>query len=317
MKPTDVGRLLLLSAIWGSSFIFIRLAAPALGPVTLVETRVLIAGVTLLIYAGITRSKTPPEGRKGQSLEFRERWRQYLILGAVGSAIPFVLISTAELRLSASLAAILNATSPLFGAVVAAVWIRDPLTLRKVSGLAIGFLGVAVLAGWSHLGFSTAVLLAVAASLLAAFCYGLSSVYTKAKVKNAPPLGMAVGSQIFASLVLLPVTPFTLPSAWPPRTALLSALALGFLCTALAYLIYFRLIVNIGPVKTLTVTFLVPIFGVLWGRLFLGELITVSTLSACAVILVGTALVTELRLPRRDPRSAAGSSAPGGDGPGT
>jgi drug/metabolite transporter (DMT)-like permease len=294
MRPADIGRLLLLSAIWGSSFIFIRVAAPTLGPVTLVEARVMIAGVTLLIYARIT----------GQMLELRERWPQYLIIGAVGSAIPFVLISTAELRLSASLAAILNATTPLFGAIVAAIWIKDPLTPRKVSGMAIGFFGVAILAGWSQLGLSTTVLLSVAASLLAALCYSLSGVYTKARVKNAPPLGMAAGSQLLASLVLLPIVPFALPSSWPPRTVLLSALALGFLCTALAYVIYFRLVVDIGPVKTLTVTFLVPIFGVLWGRLFLAEPITPITLAACAIILVGTALVTglPLRLPRRDPR---------------
>jgi drug/metabolite transporter (DMT)-like permease len=308
MRTADVGRLLLLSAIWGSSFIFIRLAAPALGPVPLVELRVLLAGLTLLAYARMTR----------QTLEFRERWRQYLVIGAVGSSIPFVLISTAELRLSASLAAILNATSPLFGAIVAAVWIKDPLTRRKVVGLAIGFLGVAILAGWSHLGLSTAVLLSVGASLLAALCYGLSSVYTKAEVENAPPLGMAAGSQLFAGLVLLPITPFALPAASPPRGALLAAVTLGFLCTAVAYLIYFTLIVNIGPVRALTVTFLVPIFGVLWGRLFLGEPITAGTVTACAIILAGTALVTgmPLRLPQRERRPPAEAGATGEERPG-
>lgn len=298
MKAADLGRLLLLSAIWGSSFIFIRIAAPVLGPVALVEARLLIAGITLLVYAVTT----------GQVLEFRQRWRQYLVLGAVGSTIPFLLISTAELRLSASLAAILNATSPLFGAIIAAMWIRDRLTIRKVVGLAVGFLGVAILAGWRNPGMSTAtptdpsrgVLLSIGASLLAALCYGLSSVYTKAKVASAPPMGMAVGSQLLASLVLLPVTPFALPGAWPSRTVLLSTLALGFVCTALAYIIYYRLVVNIGPVRTLTVTFLVPIFGVLWGWLLLGEPITLSKLISCAVILLGTALVTglPLQLPR-------------------
>jgi drug/metabolite transporter (DMT)-like permease len=302
MRPADVGRLLLLSAIWGSSFIFIRLAAPTLGPVVLVETRVLIAGVSLLIYARLARRR----------LDFRRRWRQYLVLGVVGSAIPFVLISTAELRLSASLAAILNATGPLFGAIVAAIWIGEALTLRKSAGLAIGFLGVAILAGWSHLALSSILLLSIGASLLAAFCYGLSSVYTRARVGGAPPLGMAAGSQILASLVLLPVMPFVLPSAWPPRTVLLSALALGFACTALAYLIYFRLIVDIGPVKALTVMFLVPIFGVLWGRLFLDEPITFSMLAACAIILLGTALVTELplRVRRKAPQSVSESRIP-------
>jgi drug/metabolite transporter (DMT)-like permease len=305
MRPSDLGRLLLLSAIWGSSFIFIRIAAPVLGPIVLVEARVLIAGLTLLAYAAISRSRSRHLTGKGLGLELRERWRQYLILGAVGTAIPFVLISTAELELSASLAAILNATSPLFGAIVAAIWIGDPLTLRKVGGLAIGFLGVAILAGWSDLAISPIVLLSIGASLLAALCYGTSSVYTKARVQNAPPLGMAAGSQLAASLVMLPVVPLALPAAEPSRTALLATLALGFICTGLAYLIYFKLVVDIGPVKTLTVTFMVPIFGVLWGRLFLSEPITPITLAACAIILAGTALVTglPLRPPRRDPQS--------------
>jgi drug/metabolite transporter (DMT)-like permease len=300
MRASDVSRLLLLSAIWGSSFIFIRIAAPILGPIVLVEARVLIAGVTLLIYAALSRARTRPEAGRSLGLELRQRWRQYLILGAVGTAIPFVLISTAELQLSASLAAILNATSPLFGAVVAAIWIGDPLSLRKVGGLAIGFLGVAVLAGWSDLAVSPIVLLSIGASLLAALCYGTGSVYTKARLQGAPPLGMAAGSQLAASLVLLPFAPFAMPATEPSRTALLAALALGFICTGLAYLIYFSLVVDIGPVKTLTVTFLVPIFGVLWGRLFLGEPITPITLVACAIILAGTALVTglPLRLPR-------------------
>jgi drug/metabolite transporter (DMT)-like permease len=296
MRTIDLGRLVLLSAIWGSSFIFIRIAAPVLGPIALVEARVAIAGVTLLVYAALNRSRTRPTAGKGQGLEFRERWRQYLILGAVGTAIPFVLISTAELQLSASLAAILNATSPLFGAIVAAIWIGDPLTLRKMGGLAIGFLGVAILAGWSDMAISPFVLLSIGASLLAALCYGTGSVYTKARVQGAPPLGMAAGSQLAASLVLLPITPFALPAAEPSRTALFATLALGFICTGLAYLIYFRLVVDIGPVKTLTVTFLVPIFGVMWGRLFLGEPITPVTVIACAVILAGTALVTGLPL---------------------
>jgi drug/metabolite transporter (DMT)-like permease len=303
MRASDLGRLLLLSAIWGSSFIFIRIAAPVLGPVALVEARVLIASVTLLIYAAITRSRIRPEAGPAPRLEFRERWRQYLIIGVVGTALPFVLISTAELRLSASLAAILNATSPLFGAIVAALWIGDPMTLRKIGGLAIGFLGVAILAGWSQLAISPVVLLSIGASLVAALCYGTSSVYTKARVQNAPPLGMAAGSQLAASLVLFPIVPFALPADPPSRTALFATLALGFICTGLAYLIYFRLVVDIGPVKTLTVTFLVPIFGVLWGRLFLGEPITPITLAACAIILAGTALVTglPLRLPRASP----------------
>jgi drug/metabolite transporter (DMT)-like permease len=294
MRPADLARLLFLAMLWGGSFIFIRIAVPVLGPVVLVTMRVLLAGAALLVYARITRS----------DLEVRARWRQYLILGALNSAIPFVLISAAELHLPASLAAILNATSPLFGAIIAAIWIKDPLTRRKLAGLALGLLGVSVLVGWSPIPLSPAVVLSAGASLLGAAFYGLASVYTKAKVAGAKPVGMATGSQFAAGLLLLPFVPFAAPAGPVSPAALASVLALALLCTALAYLLYFRLIVDVGPAKALTVTFLVPIFGTLWGALFLGEPVTISMLVGCGVILAGTALVTGMRLSVR-PREAA------------
>ena len=293
MKAPDLARLVFLAALWGGSFIFIRIAAPVLGPIVLVTLRVFLAGSALLVYALITRS----------DLELRTRWRQYLILGALNSAIPFVLISTAELQLPASLAAILNATSPLFGAVIAAIWIKDPLTRRKIAGLVIGLIGVGVLVGWSPTEFTPVVALAAGASLLGAAFYGLASVYTKAKVVGARPIGMATGSQFAAGLLLLPFVPFSTRTGSPSITVVFSVLALALLCTALAYLLYFRLIVDVGPAKALTVTFLVPIFGTLWGALFLGEQITISTMAGCGVVLAGTALVTGVHLGARRRRT--------------
>ena len=222
------------------------------------------------------------------------------MIGALNSAIPFVLISTAELQLPASLAAILNATSPLFGAVIAAIWIKDPLTRWKITGLALGLIGVSVLVGWSPTKLTPVVLLAVGASLLGAAFYGLASVYTKAKVVGAQPIGMATGSQLAAGLLLLPFVPFSTPHSPPSITVVLCVLALALFCTALAYLLYFRLIVDVEPAKALTVTFLMPIFGTLWGALFLGEQVTRSTLLGCGVILAGTALVTGVRLGAHD-----------------
>ena len=297
MKASDIARLLLLAALWGGSFIFIRIAAPVLGPIVLVTIRVLLAGAALLVYALVTRSE----------LELRARWRQYLTIGALNSAIPFVLISTAELQLPASLAAILNATSPLFGAVIAAIWIKDPLTRKKIVGLALGLMGVSILVGWSPTKLTPVVLLAVGASLLGAAFYGLASVYTKAKVVGAQPIGMATGSQLAAGLLLLPFVPFSIPHGQPSITVVLCVLALALFCTALAYLLYFRLIVDVGPAQALTVTFLVPIFGTLWGALFLGEHISFSTLLGCSVVLAGTALVTGVRLGGR--RRSAPASA--------
>lgn len=290
MKPSDFGSLLLLSALWGGSFLFIRVAAPVLGPITLVAVRVLIAGVTLLLYAAAIR-KMP---------DLRARWRQYLMVGLLNSVMPFVLISAAELNLTASFAAILNATSPIFGALIAAAWIKDPLTPRKIGGLTLGVLGVAVLVGWSPEPLTGIVLLSVGASLLGAAFYGLASVYTKVKLQGASPLAIATGGQIGASVLLLPLVPFAPPTSPITGTVALCVLLLSLFSTALAFLIYFRLIATIGPTKALTVTFLSPIFGVTWGALLLNEAITRSTLVGCAIILLGTGLVTGVRLrPRR------------------
>jgi drug/metabolite transporter (DMT)-like permease len=286
MRAEDLGRLLLLSALWGGSFLFMRIAAPILGPIVVAESRVLIAGLALLLYA--RAAKRP--------MEIRLRWRQYLIIGAVNSAIPFALIAAAQLRLTASLAAILNATSPLFGAVIAAVWIKESLTMRKIGGLILGIAGVAVLVGWSPMDVSVEVALSIGASLMAAGFYGIASVYTKAKVAGAPSLGMAVGSQLGASLLLLPLIPVVPPFSPPSVGVLFCVVLLALGSTGLAYLLYFHLIVDVGPAKALTVTFLIPIFGVMWGGLFLGEQITFSELGGCAIILVGTSLVLGMRL---------------------
>ncbi|MCX6028874.1 MAG: DMT family transporter [Chloroflexi bacterium] len=287
MRPADVVRLLMLAVLWGGSFLFMRIAAPVLGPVVLIALRVSLAGLALLAYAAITRQK----------LALRRYWRQYLIIGAINSALPFVLIATAELKLPASLAAILNATSPLFGAMMAALWLREPLTLRKIGGIGLGIAGVVILVGGKAFMATENVLLSIGASLFAAACYGLASVYTKLKAAGAPAFGMAAGSQIGASLVLLPLIPFTLPTAQPAAVVVGTVAALALLSTAVAYLLYFRLIVDVGPVRALSVTFLVPVFGLLWGAIFLGEPITTGMLLGGGVILAGIALVMGARLP--------------------
>lgn len=289
MSRASIIRLLLLSILWGGSFLFIRITAPALGPVVVAELRVLLAGLALALFAAATH----------RQLELRARWRQYLIIGVINSAIPFALIATAELHLTASLAAVLNATSPLFGAVIAALWLRDPLTPRKLAGLALGVAGVAILTGVSLPHLSPAILLAVGASLAAAASYGLSGNYLKARMAGAPSIGLATCSQLAAALVLAPIVPFALPPAWPNPTVVACMLALALLSTALAYILYFRLVTDIGPMQALTVTFLTPLFGVFWGALLLNEPITIGTIAGGLVVLAGTALVTGIRLPQR------------------
>jgi len=282
MKPKDVGALLLLSALWGGSFIFIRIAAPVLGPVVLIELRVLLAGIALLLSSLAIQ----------RNLELRKRWGHYLVIGIINSALPFTLIATAELHLTAGLAAILNATSPLFGAVIAAIWIKEALTPTKVIGLLLGLAGVGVLVGWSPFPFSLTLAFSVLASLTAAAFYGLAVVYTKVYMQGANSGAVATCSQLEAAAFLLPLT-FAVPAHHlPSPSVVLAVAALALLCTAVAYLIYFYLIETVGPTRAITVTFLSPVFGVLWGVLFLGESLTVSTLLGFSIILVGTSCVT-------------------------
>ena len=261
MKKNDLAALLLLSALWGGSFLCMRVAAPVLGPVVLIELRVLIAGLTLLLYTRLT----------GSYLDLRARWRQYLIIGIINSAIPFTLIATAELHLTAGLAAILNATTPLFGAIIAAIWIKDPLTKARISGLTLGLIGVAIVVGWSPLPFSTTLVFSIAASLAAAVCYGIASVYIKVHAQGASSLALTTCSQLGASLFLFPLTLVAPPQHTPTASVIIAVAVLAIICTAIAYLLYFRLIANVGPTKTMTVTFLAPVFGVLWGVLLLGR----------------------------------------------
>lgn len=289
MTAADIRRLLLLAALWGGSFLFIRIVVPVLGPVVTVETRVMIAGLTLLAYARLRK----------ESLGLRLYAVPYLVLGLLNSAIPFLLISTAELRLTASMAAILNATSPLFGAVFAAIWLHQPLTLRKIVGIAIAVIGVGVLVGWSPLTLTREVWLSIGASLLAALFYGLAGVYTKSKLNGAPALGMTVGSQLGAGLLLAGAVPFAPIHAVPSAVVVAAMAALALISTTVAYVLYFRLVVDVGPTNALTVTFLTPMFGLVWARLFLHEPISPVKLIACGIILLGTGFVTGItpRLP--------------------
>jgi drug/metabolite transporter (DMT)-like permease len=281
-----MGALFLLGALWGGSFLFIRVAVPALGPALLMDLRVLLAAVPLVLYAATT-------SRLGG---LRPRWRQFLILAGLNAALPFTLIATAEINLTASLASILNSTTPLFTAVLAALWIGESLSARKVGGLLLGITGVAVLVGWNPQPVSGVIILSVCASLAAALAYGLGGVYAKRSFSGVPSLTMAVGQQAAAAAILLPLAAGTLPGEAPPLIVVFSVLSLALLSTALAYLLYFRLIANVGPTKTLTVTFLVPVFGVLFGVLLLGEPFGLGTLLGMGIILAGVVLVTGIKL---------------------
>lgn len=290
MRAKDLAMLFLLAAMWGGSYLFIRIAVPVTGPVVLAFLRVVFAAAGLVAYAWGTRRDTP----------MLARWRTFLLLGALNALVPYILIATAELHLTAALAAILNATTPLFAALLGVVWLGERLTLRTGCGLLLGFGGVAVLVGWSPLPLNQALLVGVVASLLAALSYAVAGILAKKLSAGLSVLSLALGQQIGASVLLLPLavplaisTPSTLQ-----LTPLIAAviLALALLSTSLGYLLYFTLIANIGPTRTLGVTFLVPAFGMLWGSLFLHEPIQAGILLGLALILASILLTSGIPL---------------------
>lgn len=284
MGTRDLGALLLLSALWGASFIYIRVAVPALGPFVLVELRVGLAAVVLALCAALV----------GRLPKLRRRWRQFVLLGAVNVAIPFSLISAAEINLTASLAAILNSTTVMFTAVLAAVWMGDALTARKLVGVALGIVGVTVLVGWDPITMNWTVALSVGAMLAASLAYALGSVYAKRTFADSPPLAIASGQLTAAAMLMLPLAAVSAPEQSPSTIVVLSVLGLALPSTAVAYMLYFRLIANVGPTSTSTVTLLVPLFGLLFGVVLLDEPVGVGTLAGLVLILSSVTLITGL-----------------------
>jgi drug/metabolite transporter (DMT)-like permease len=281
MNAGSLVRLFILSAIWGASFLLIRIGAPVFGPVPLMEARVVLAA---LFLAAVGRWWRRP-------LLWRAHWRHYLILGVVNSALPFLLFGYAALALPASILSILNATSPMWSALIAALWLGTPLSARTLMGLVLGVVGVALLVGFDTVTMRPGAGLAIAASLGASFCYAVASNYAKS-ARSVEPLANAHGSMWAASLAMAPLMLFVPVPAAPGVGIAVVVLALGVVCSGVAYLLYFRLIGDIGAAPALTVTFLIPLFGVLWGWLFLDEAVGWHTLAGAAVVIVGTALVT-------------------------
>ena len=286
MNTANMLRLVALAAIWGGSFLFMRIAAPVLGPAVLIEYRVAFAALFLAGVAWVLRKR-----KATAPLNLREHWKHYLILGLFNSALPFVLFAFAARTLSASVLSVLNATAPMWGALVAFVWARQPVSGRAALGLVLGTIGVALLVGFDHVSDLPGAGLAVGAALIAALRYSIASQYAKS-AKAVPPFANAHGSMWAAALLVLPVIPL-FPSPGEPTVGIMAAvLALGVLCSGIAYIIYFKLIEEVGTTSALTVTFLNPVFGILWGAIFLHEVVGWHTLAGSAIVLLGTALVT-------------------------
>lgn len=278
MTRADVARLTLLGAIWGASFLFVRVVSPVIGPLLTADVRMLVAGIALLAWFKFV----------GFDAQWRRFAREYVIAGLLTSGIPFLLFAYAALSLTAGEMSVLNATSPMFGALIAAALLGERLSARRILGLALGVAGVALIARPAGKALD---LLPVAACLGAAGCYGFTAAYLRRWARAAPAKGMAVGTQLSAGLILLPVAALWPPAEAPSPLIVALVLALGLVCGAVAYLLYFRLIQDVGPAGALTVTYLTPLFGVLWGALFLGETLSASMLGGAALVILGTAFV--------------------------
>ncbi|MEO7391645.1 MAG: DMT family transporter [Ramlibacter sp.] len=282
----------LLAAIWGASFLFMRIGAVEFGALPTAAVRVTIAAAFLL----------PLLWLRGLTQELRRHWKPIFLIGVFNSGIPFACFAFALLSITTGMSAILNATVPLFGALIAWVWLKDRPTGTRLLGLAIGFAGVAMLA-WDKASFkpdATGIASgwAILACLLATLCYGLSASAAKRYLGGLPALVIASGSQIGATLALALPAIWLWPAQAPGLRAWLSLLVVGVLCTGIAYVLYFRLIERVGPARAVAVTFLVPVFAVVYGALFLEESVTGWMLLCGAVIVCGTALSTGLVKPR-------------------
>jgi drug/metabolite transporter (DMT)-like permease len=292
MTGRDLADLVVLAALWGASFLFMRMGAAEFGALPLAFVRV--AGASALLL--------PLLWLRGQGPALARHWRPVAVVGIANSAVPFTLFALGALVLGTGLMAVFNATAPLWGALIAWLWLADRPSASRVFGLAVGFAGVLALSyGKADLradasGISPAI--GIAACIVATMFYGFGANYAKKAAAAVPPLAVAAGSQAAAALVLAPLAWWAWPATPPGMRSWLAALMLAVLCTAFAYILYFRLIARVGAARAISVTFLIPAFAALWGFVFLREVPTAAMLAGCAVILLGTALATGmLRLP--------------------
>ena len=280
MNGRDIFDFVLLAAIWGASFLFIRVAAPEFGPVALIGLRSGIAALCLLPLVWMRRDIA----------QLTRHWRELTVVGIINAVIPFTLLAYAALSLSTGFSALLNASTSLWAALVGLVWIRATMTRLQWTGIALGVFGIVILT-WGNVDFKPGGSgLAVVAGLVATLSYGFSTHYVKRHLATVSAMGVAAGSQAISGLILLPLAIAYWPDTAPSAAAWSSALLLAVVATAFALILYFRLIAKLGGQKGATVTFLIPVFAAGWGALVLGEMPTVTMYVGGTIVLIGSAL---------------------------
>lgn len=285
MSMKNVLLLVLLAALWGASYPFMRVATPEFGPFALIEIRVLIA-CAVLVPIWFTRAS--PNERSVVA----KNWRGLLFVGMLNSTIPFVLFAWSTLHITGGFASILNSTAPVWTALVAWAWLQRRPSSNTFYGLGVGLFGVAVLVSDSVSWAQNSVGLGVLAATFGAFLYGVAANYTAERLHGLSTLSIATFSLVAAVILLSPFAWAFYPAVEVSSTAWLIVIFMGVFSTALANIIYFYLLANVGPTQAVSVTFLIPVFGTLWGVLFIQEDVTMTMLVGGAIILFGTALVT-------------------------
>jgi drug/metabolite transporter (DMT)-like permease len=281
MKPADLLRLVALAAIWGASFLFFRMAVPSIGVAWFAEFRVAIAAVAMLGYVVAS----------GGRLDVRRHWRAYLVMGLLNAAVPWTLYAYAGLHLGAGTMSILNATTPFFAAICGAFWLGERFTARKLAGLALGVAGVVTVVGLGPIALTRGVVLGTAACVAATLCYALSTTWLKKYDSNVSTIALSTATLVVASIAIAPFLGTVPPAEAFSTQVVVAVLGVSLLCSALGFLLYFRLIADLGPTRASTVTFMIPVFGVLWGWIFLAEPIGAGTVAGGLVVLAATALV--------------------------
>lgn len=277
-------QLIVLAALWGASFLFMRISSAEFGVIALIFVRAAFASIVLLPFVIYSKNHKA----------LLENWKIFFFVGLVSTALPYSFFAYTSLYIPAGSASILNATTPFFTAIVAFIWVREQPTKMGVAGLFVGFSGVYVLSvKGGDISLSDS-LLPIASALMATLLYAYSSTFIKLKLSHLPALTVAAGSQLYAGIILLPLALVYWPKTSPSVDAWMSIIAMAVFSTALALILFFRLLQTVGVTKTISVTYLIPLFGVLWGYLFLDEKISTEMLSGGALILLGVSFTTGL-----------------------
>jgi drug/metabolite transporter (DMT)-like permease len=286
LSVVDFGSLIFLGAVWGAAFLFLRIAGPEIGPAWAAEIRLAIGATVLIVVAGRRTLRV-----------IRGRTTSFVIVGALFSAVPFTLIAVATVTLPAGFAALLNAATPLFTAVIAVAFMGQQISARVAAGLAIGVVAVIILVGWSPLDPGPTTLLAVAAGLGAPLSYAAAGNFARARLADVEPLELATGMVTAGALVALPLAVVSGPPGVLALDGAISLVAVGVLSTAIAWPIFFRVLRHTTPTAASTATFIVPAFAIAWGSLILAEPVGVGLIAGFGLIMVSLMLVLGIRPP--------------------